>query len=139
MGALTSDEATVIKGALDLASKTAEAVMTPLNKARVQPHPQQRHGGQAGRRAGRRASLALGAARLGLLPAPAAVRTLPHLSMAFAPDRGRVAPPPSPPLQVFMLRTDAVIDAQLLSLVLAAGHSRVPVHDGENKQVCVCL
>jgi hypothetical protein len=75
VGALTSDEATVIKGALDLASKTAEAVMTPLSK-------------------------------------------------------------------VFMLRSDAVIDAQLLSTVLSAGHSRVPVYEGDNKQVgrlCVCV
>lgn len=32
MGALTTDEAQVIKGALDMASKTAEAVMTPLAK-----------------------------------------------------------------------------------------------------------
>ncbi|EFN57253.1 hypothetical protein CHLNCDRAFT_16812, partial [Chlorella variabilis] len=32
VGALTTDEAQVIKGALDMASKTAEAVMTPLAK-----------------------------------------------------------------------------------------------------------
>lgn len=34
VGALTADEATVIKGALDLANKTAESVMTPLPKVR---------------------------------------------------------------------------------------------------------
>lgn len=33
VGALTSDEVQVIQGALDLANKTAEAVMTPLGKA----------------------------------------------------------------------------------------------------------
>lgn len=35
-----------------------------------------------------------------------------------------------------MVSSDAVINAQLLSTVLAAGHSRVPVHDGENRQAC---
>lgn len=34
VGALTSDEAQVIQGALDMASKTAEAAMTPLSKVR---------------------------------------------------------------------------------------------------------
>ena len=32
VGALTHDEVQVIQGALDLAGKTAEAVMTPLGK-----------------------------------------------------------------------------------------------------------
>ena len=36
VGALTSDEVQVIQGALDLANKTAEAVMTPLGKASPQ-------------------------------------------------------------------------------------------------------
>lgn len=35
VGALTSDEVQVIQGALDLANKTAESVMTPLGKASV--------------------------------------------------------------------------------------------------------
>lgn len=33
-----------------------------------------------------------------------------------------------------MLSSEAVIDSQLLATVLAAGHSRVPVHEGENRQ-----
>ena len=31
-------------------------------------------------------------------------------------------------MQVFMLPTDAVLDEQLLSRILASGHSRIPVH-----------
>lgn len=38
-------------------------------------------------------------------------------------------------LQVFTLSADAVIDKKLLEGVIAAGHSRVPVHEGDNKQV----
>lgn len=31
-------------------------------------------------------------------------------------------------MQVFMLPTDAVLSEQLLSQILASGHSRIPVH-----------
>lgn len=40
VGALTSDEVQVIQGALDMAGKTAESVMTPLGKVRAAPRPQ---------------------------------------------------------------------------------------------------
>ncbi|KAL4434041.1 hypothetical protein ABPG75_000482 [Micractinium tetrahymenae] len=72
VGALTSDEVQVIQGALDMAGKTAESVMTPLAK-------------------------------------------------------------------VFMLPADAVINKRLLEGVIAAGHSRVPVHEGDNKQAILGL
>lgn len=50
------------------------------------------------------------------------------------------AHPPSPPaspcvFQVLMLSGDAVVDKELLVTVIRAGHSRVPVHEGNNKQV----
>lgn len=72
VGALTSDEVQVIQGALDLANKTAEAVMTPLGK-------------------------------------------------------------------VLMVSNEAVIDRALVERVVAAGHSRLPVYEGENKQAIIGL
>jgi hypothetical protein len=88
VGALTSDEATVIKGALDLASKTAEAVMTPLSKVRSV------------------ALAALGAARLartGGCPARWAAWRAPSAEVdtaaaqrGAAPTDNRCPPPPPP-------------------------------------------
>ena len=108
-------ETQVIQGALDMANKTAQAVMTPLPKVRARVWG----GVQAG---GRRS------------PSPC---TAP-LSSLWLPltHTCRTTPPPSPfPPQVFMLSGDAVINQELLARVLAAGHSRVPVYEGDNKQV----
>jgi hypothetical protein len=38
-------------------------------------------------------------------------------------------------LQVFMLSSEAEINAELLTRILQRGHSRLPVYEGQDKQV----
>lgn len=41
----------------------------------------------------------------------------------------------TPLSKVFMLSSEALVDKGLLAMVLQAGHSRVPVYEGDSKQV----
>lgn len=55
-------------------------------------------------------------------------------TILLSPQRPSLHPTPATHVQVFMLSDDAVIDKHLLEGVISAGHSRVPVHEGSNKQ-----
>lgn len=89
-----------------MASKTAEHAMTPVD--RVRPAWSGRGAASQQRSVPCMHSAVL--ARAPLDPCP-----LPH-----------------PPKQVFQLSSDEAITPALLRRVLAAGHSRIPVHSGTN-------
>lgn len=135
-----------------MANKTAEAVMTPLGKASQ---------GQRGAKRARgvrwatcmpwqAAAAALGAGwggnagAAGRPPSPARWLASPHPFVPCPAPITQTSAAPSLPLslllispQVLMLSSEAVINKPLLERVIAAGHSRVPVYEGDNKQVCV--
>ena len=103
-GNLRHDEVAIIRGALELNSKTAAAVMTPLSNVSLRLTP----------------SNSSFCYRLSTLH-PLALHSK-QFAMTSRPELAKSA------LQVFMLSADAVLDEAQLWRILQSGHSRIPVH-----------
>lgn len=98
-GTLSTDEISIIRGALDLSSKTASACMTPLDKVCL----------------------------LLLLLLPTRMR-YPTFNKNLTLSTARPDCTAYHVEQVFMLSSDTVLSEACLLKILDSGHSRVPVH-----------